>query len=86
MTYTVIIKKSAQKQIAAIPFPYIAAIEKAVLALADNPRPTGCKKLTGSKNIFRVRVSTYRIVYEVQDKMITVFVFDVDHRKQVYRS
>jgi len=48
-TYTVIIKKSAQKQIAAIPFLYIAAIEKAVLAFASNPHPTGCKKLTPAK-------------------------------------
>lgn len=85
MAYTVIIKKSAQKQIAAIPGIYIPAIEKSILALANNPRPAGCKKLTGSKNIYRVRVGIYRIVYEVHDKIVTVFIFDVDHRKQVYR-
>ncbi len=85
MAYTVIIKKSAQKQIAAIPTIYIDAIEKSILTLADNPRPIGCKKLTGSKNIFRVRVAMYRIVYEVHDKIVTVFIFDVDHRKQVYK-
>lgn len=85
MAYTVIIKKSAQKQITAIPAIYIDAIEKSILALADNPRPNGCKKLTGSKNIYRVRVGAYRIVYEIHDKIVTVFIFDVDHRKQVYR-
>jgi mRNA interferase RelE/StbE len=85
MAYTVIIKKSAQKQITAIPGIYIPAIEKSILALANNPRPAGCKKLAGSKNIYRVRVGIYRIVYEVHDKIVTVFIFDVDHRKQVYR-
>ena len=85
MAYTVIVKKSAQKQITTIPAVYIEAIEKSILALADNPRPIGCKKLTGSKNIYRVRVRDYRIVYEVNDKIVTVFIFDVDHRKQVYR-
>ena len=85
MAYTVIIKKSAQKQITAIPGIYIQAIEKSILALANNARPAGCKKLTGSKNIYRVRVGIYRIVYEVHDKIVTVFIFDVDHRKQVYR-
>lgn len=85
MAYTVIIKKSAQKQIAAIPVVYIDAIEKSILQLSDMPRPHGCKKLIGSKNIYRIRVAMYRIVYEVQDKIVTVFVFDVDHRKQVYR-
>ena len=85
MAYTVIIKKSAQKQITAIPGIYIPAIEKSILALANNPRPAGCKKLAGSKNIYRVRVGIFRIVYEVHDKIVTVFIFDVDHRKQVYR-
>ena len=85
MAYTVIIKKNAQKQITAIPGIYIPAIEKSILALANNPRPAGCKKLAGSKNIYRVRVGIYRIVYEVHDKIVTVFIFDVDHRKQVYR-
>ena len=53
--------------------------------LADDPRPQGCIKLTGSKNIYRIREGVYRIVYEVTDNILTVYVFDVDHRKQVYR-
>ena len=85
MTYTIIIKKSVQKQIAAIGKPSITAIEKAIIFLENIPRPIGCKKLIGSKNIFRIRVGVYRIVYEIHDKIVTIFVFNVDHRKQVYK-
>jgi mRNA interferase RelE/StbE len=85
MTYTVIIKRSARKQIEKIPTSYIKKIKTAILNLADDPRPHGCVKLTGSKNIYRIREGVYRIVYEVTDNVLTVYVFDVDHRKQVYR-
>jgi mRNA interferase RelE/StbE len=85
MAYTVIIKKSAQKQIAAIPSSYLTSIKNNILSLSNNPRPAGCKKLTNTKNIYRIRVGVYRIVYEVHDKILTVYIFDVDHRKQVYR-
>ena len=85
MLYTVIIKRSAQKQIEKIPKTYIDKIKAAILSLADNPRPAGCIKLRGSDNIYRIREGVYRIVYEVTDKISTVDVFDVDHRKQVYR-
>jgi mRNA interferase RelE/StbE len=83
--YTIIIKKTAQKQIASIPQTYLAAIEEKIMSLSDTPRPIGCRKLVNTKNIYRIRVGTYRIVYEVHDKILTIFVFDVDHRKQVYR-
>ncbi len=85
MAYTIIIKKSAQKQILTISESYISAIEKAIIALENTPRPVGCKKLTGSKNVYRIRVGVYRIVYEIHDKVLTIFIFDVDHRKQVYK-
>ncbi len=49
MTYTVIIKRSARKQIEKIPTSYIKKIKTAILNLADDPRPHGCVKLTGSK-------------------------------------
>lgn len=85
MIYTVIIKRSAQKQIERLPATHINKIRIAILKLADDPRPHGCTKLTGSKNISRVREGVYRIVYEIIDNVLTVYVFDVDHPKQVYR-
>ncbi|MPZ18752.1 MAG: hypothetical protein GEV06_12680 [Luteitalea sp.] len=43
------------------------------------------KKLEGSDSTYRVRVGTYRIVYDVDDKKKTVRVMGVAHRKHAYR-
>ena len=83
--YEVIIKESAQRQIKKLPNDYLIKIKKAILNLETTPRPVGCKKLIGSKNIYRIRVGVYRIVYEIIDKQLIVYIFDVEHRKDIYR-
>jgi mRNA interferase RelE/StbE len=83
--YTVIIKESAQKQIKKLPPAYLKKIKSLILGLAENPRPHGCIKLHGGENEYRIRIGVYRILYSIHDDTLTVFVFDADHRKQVYR-
>ena len=84
-TYQVIIKETAQKQIKKLPIEYLPRIRRAILQLEQVPRPAGCKKLVGSKNIYRIRIGIYRVVYEIIDKQLIVYVFDVEHRKDVYK-
>lgn len=79
------IKESAQKQINKLPTVYFNKVKKVILGLADNPRPHGAIKLHGGENEYRIRVGVYRILYSIQDNLLIVYVFDVDHRKQVYR-
>jgi len=55
-----------------------------ILALAEDPRPDGCQRLSGSPR-FRIRQGPYRVVYEVDDVERTVIVFKVGHRRDVYR-
>jgi len=52
---------------------------------ADDPGPVGVRKITGTENTYRLRVGDYRIVYEIGDNVLTVFVVRVRHRKDVYR-
>jgi mRNA interferase RelE/StbE len=52
--------------------------------LSSQPRPPGCEKLTGIE-LFRVRQGNDRIVYEVQDRDLTVTIFKIGHRRDVYR-
>ncbi|MDR2690734.1 MAG: type II toxin-antitoxin system RelE/ParE family toxin [Dysgonamonadaceae bacterium] len=52
-------------------------------ALANNPRPEGYKKLIGSQNTYRIRAGIYRIIYTIEDKILTVKVVKIDHRKTV---
>ncbi len=52
--------------------------------LAQNPRPQGCKKLQGYKELYRIRSGNYRIVYTIREKMLLVFVVRIAHRKDIY--
>ena len=81
--YKVVVERSAQKQLSKIAPAFIPAIKKAIIDLGNNPRPHGYKKLKGV-DACRIRVGDYRIVYEIHEKIITVVVVDVGHRKNIY--
>jgi mRNA interferase RelE/StbE len=53
--------------------------------LAQNPRPQDCKKLQGYKELYRIPLGNYRIIYTIREKMLLVFVVRVAHRKDIYR-
>ena len=54
------------------------------LALADDPRPAGCKKLKGYKDLWRVRAGDWRVVYIIDDVATLVTITQVAHRREVY--
>ena len=58
-------------------------IRAAIDSLADVPRPAGCKKLT-DRPAWRIRVRDYRVLYEIDDRVIRVTVIEVGHRRDVY--
>ena len=53
-------------------------------ALATNPFPSGCIKLSGSDRAYRIRVGDYRIIYEFLDEILTIEVIKIGHRRDVY--
>ena len=55
-------------------------------ALADDPRPAGSERLVGAANAWRVRQGDYRILFTVDDKARVVDVFEIGHRREVYRQ
>lgn len=83
MTYQIAIKKSAIKSLAKIPEPYFSTLRSAIFDLADAPRPNGCKKLKG-REAYRIRVADYRVIYEIQDKILLIDVIVIGHRKDIY--
>ena len=82
--YKVYFKESVEKDFTAIPKKELVKILRRIKALSGNPRPSGCEKLTGQER-YRVRQGRYRIVYSVQDEVLTVWIVKVGHRKDVYR-
>lgn len=86
MTYTIVYRPSARKALLDLPDSVTRRIEPAIDALAANPRPIGVKKVAGSRNLHRIRVGAYRVVYEIHDDIITVVVVRIGNRRDVYRS
>ncbi len=83
MVYQISLTKRAAKALEKIPNPNYSEIKKAIYALADNPRPQGYLKLKG-RNAFRLRVSDYRIIYEIVDSKLIVNIIALGHRKNIY--
>lgn len=86
MPYRIVVRPSATKAIEGLPDPHRERVRWAIRGLADNPRPPGVKKLRGAEDYYRFRVGNYRIVYRAKDRIITVTVVRVGHRRDVYRN
>ena len=82
--YSLEIKQSAQKELDALDDVVFTRIDRRILALADNPRPAGCKKLRGYKDLWRLRVGDWRVLYIVEDVAKLVTVTRIAHRREVY--
>jgi mRNA interferase RelE/StbE len=65
--YSLEIKQSAQKELDALDDSVFKRIDQKILSLADNPRPSGCKKLRAYSDHWRIRVGDWRVVYVIDD-------------------
>lgn len=84
--YSVEIRTSAIKELeAVVPKKERQRIARKISALAREPRPRGCEKLSGQGDWYRVRQGRYRIVYAIDDARLLVDVVKIGHRKEVYR-
>jgi mRNA interferase RelE/StbE len=84
VSYSIEILRVAQKQLAKIDRTQQQRVVDAVRLLATDPRPAGCKKLTG-RTAWRIRVGPCRVIYEIHDDVLLVLVVTVGNRKDVYR-
>jgi len=82
--YRIELKKSVQKDFAPIPKKDLQRIILAIKSLADDPHPPQSKKLSGYEQ-YRLRQGNYRILYEIKDDLLIVFVVEVGQRKEIYR-
>ena len=82
--YRLRILRRALKDIAALPKDYARLISQHIDRLAEEPRPPDAKRLRGTKD-HSLRVGTYRILYDIDDKAHLVTVYRIKHRREAYR-
>jgi len=76
--YKLVFKKSVAKDLRLLPKKNVALILRCIRLLAEDPRPQGCEKLSG-RDRYRIRQGDYRIIYEIQDKVLLIVVVKVGH-------
>lgn len=82
---SVIIEKQAQKFVAKLPPKQSRQIKTKILELLNNPHPTDSKQLQGFV-YKRVDVGEYRIIYNVQQKTLTIPVIGKRNDGEAYKK
>jgi len=83
--YTVVFARSARKELQALDRTVATRILKRIEALTREPRPSRCKKLEGTDNLWRIRIGDWRVVYSVDDNKSLVEISVIRHRREAYR-
>jgi mRNA interferase RelE/StbE len=83
-SYSLVIKKSAGRELRAIPKEDLRRIVERARGLGANPRPAGSEKLSGQER-YRIRQGDYRILYTLDDEARVVEIVKIGHRREVYR-
>ena len=84
--YEVYLEHTAERDLRRLSGEVFHRIILHIKALAENPRPPGCRKIIGSKNDWRIRIGSYRVIYEIDDKAKTVNVMKIRYRSEAYRN
>lgn len=82
--YRITILRRAQKELSGLPQESYTRVRDAIGNLAKEARPAGSKKLTGRPG-WRIRVGSYRVVYEIDDADQLITILHIGHRRDVYR-
>jgi mRNA interferase RelE/StbE len=82
--YRVELAARAERAFRDLPADVQRRLVPAIEALAQDPRPPRCKKLSGEESVWRIRVGDYRIVYQIRENELRVLVIKVGHRREIY--
>jgi mRNA interferase RelE/StbE len=85
-TYKIVVKPSVKKDIRPIPEKVIAKIFNKIDELRTNPYPKSSVKISASKRQYRLRVSDYPIIYEVDNQSKLIIIHYIRHRRDAYKS
>ena len=85
-SYSLVLKPSVERDLRALPKQVVTRVLKRIGGLKELPLSRQSVKLEGAKNMYRVRVGDYRIIYSVDSDLGQVIVHYVRHRREAYRQ
>ncbi len=84
-TYTVEYTNAARREMRRLDRQQQGRVRTVIESLAGNPRPAGCRKMTTTDDLWRIRVGGYRVIYQIEDDRLLVLIVRVRHRREAYR-
>ena len=84
VTYTIVFRRSVQKDVRRIPSAILRHIQGVLRVLQKDPIPVGSIKLQVEGKFYRIRIGSYRVVYEVDHEIKIITIVRIAHRKNVY--
>ena len=85
-SYTIAWRPAAIRQLKKLDRPLQEKIRTAVDGLAANPKPAGVRTLVNYAQFWRLKVDTFRVIYSLDEEILSVLVVKVAHRREVYRN
>ena len=85
MTYRVEVAEAAVRSLRKRDPTARRRVQAAIELLAEQPRPSGARRLVGGGGLERVRKGGKSIIYEIHDDVLVVLVVAVGHRREIYR-
>ena len=83
MSYTVQLLPAAVRAVRKLPPEARTRVAAAIELLGDDPRPPAANKLTGRPE-WRVRTGDYRVLYRIEDSVLTIVIVHAGHRREIY--
>ena len=84
-SYSIVLTKSAQKDLQKLPATIAITIQKKLSQLTEEVHALNILKLVGYPTpTYRLRVGDYRVIFEVHENEIIVLVIGIKHRKDAY--
>jgi len=83
--YAITFACSARRELESLENATINRVFARIESLSADPRPRDCVKLRGRKDLWRLRVGDYRVIYAIDDAKRTVDIIAVRHRREAYR-
>jgi mRNA interferase RelE/StbE len=87
VSYRIEIERPALKALGKLDPSIRRRVQATIDRLADEPHPSGCRKLTGHGNTWRIKAARdWRVLYEIHNGILTVLLVEVAHRREAYRD
>jgi len=83
--YQITLATSAEHEYRKLPPTVKVRVTQAIDNLQSNPGGRGAIKLQTSKDLYRIRVGDYRVVFHIYDAKKVVDIVHIRHRRDIYK-